>query len=120
MKILFISFLLFLIPTITFAQDDWTKKDTVYQATFLALEMVDWLQTKEIARNTRYYETNIILGKYPKQNTVDLYFFSTTITHSVIAYYLPKEYRRIWQCVFIGIQVGCIVHNYNAGIKINF
>lgn len=120
MRKILIIFLICLIPTITFAGDMWTKKDTTYQAVCLTLKAVDWLQTKEIARNPNYYETNPVLGKYPSQNEVDIYFLSTAIIHTGIAYYLPKEYRRIWQCIFIGIQAGHVSHNINTGVKIHF
>lgn len=115
-----ICFLICLIPVTTLAVDEWTKKDTTYQAVFLTLMAADWLQTKEIARNPNYYERNPILGKYPSQNEVDIYFLSTAIVHAGIAYYLPKKYRRYWQYIFIGIQAGCVGHNYNTGIRISF
>ena len=33
---------------------------------------------------------------------------------------IMKKYRRIWQCIFIGIQAGYVGHNYNAGVRITF
>jgi len=123
MRKVFVSLLvsvLFSMPNITFAENTWTKKDTIYQATFLTVKAIDWLQTKEIARNPRYYEENPILGKHPKQNTVDIYFLSTAMAHSIIAYYLPEKYRRAWQCIFIGIQAGCVMNNYHTGVRFNF
>ena len=119
-KLLTIILICLMFPTTISAQDKWVKKDTIYQATFLTLMAVDYLQTKEIARNSNYYERNLILGKNPSQNEVDLYFLSTAILHTGIAYYLPKKYRRYWQGVFIGIQIGCVGHNYNIGIRIGF
>jgi len=98
----------------------WSKEDTARQATFLILETADWLQTKEIARNPKYTEINPILGKCPTQNSVDLYFASCAVAHTAIAYCLPSKYRKWWQYVFIGIQAGCVGHNINAGVSINF
>lgn len=120
MKKLVISILICLMSSTVLATDEWTKKDTAYQSVFLTLQTVDWLQTKEIARNPNYYEMNLILGRNPSQNAVDVYFLSTSILHTGIAYYLPKKYRRYWQYIFIGVQVGYIGHNYNAGIRISF
>ena len=116
----YIIIVLLLVASNGFCGDDWTALDTSFQATLLTLKAVDWLQTKEIARNPKYSETNFILGKYPKQNEVDLYFASSAIAHTVIAYYLPSKLRRVWQCMFLFIQVGCVSHNYNAGIRIRF
>ncbi|OEU63371.1 MAG: hypothetical protein BA867_08695 [Desulfobacterales bacterium S5133MH16] len=100
--------------------DAWTKRDTAYQATFMALQVMDWLQTKEIARNPRHIELNPILGKYPSQTKVDLYFLSTTLLHTGVAYVLPQKYRRYWQYFFIGTQVGCVVRNYRLGVRLHF
>ncbi|MDD5048442.1 MAG: hypothetical protein PHH09_05880 [Methanoregulaceae archaeon] len=100
--------------------DKWTKEDMAWQGAALLAIGVDWLQTKEIARNDEYTETNPILGDYPSQNDVDLYFLGCGIVHTAISYYLPKKYRRYWQCVWVGIEVGHISHNINAGVRINF
>lgn len=119
-KYLIIILICLTFPTTISAQDKWVKKDTIYQATFLTLMTVDYLQTKEIARNPNYHERNIILGKNPSQNEIDFYFLSTAILHTGIAYCLPKKYRRYWQYVFIGTQIWCVGHNYNTGIRIRF
>lgn len=119
-KILSISILICLMPILSLAGDKWTQEDTAYQAVFITALSCDWLQTKEIARNPNYYETNFILGKYPSQNEVDFYLLSAAILHTGIAYYLPKEYRRIWQCFWIGVEMNCVRHNYSSGIRINF
>ena len=100
--------------------DEWTRTDTQYQGVFVALTAVDWLQTKEIASNPKFSETNLILGGNPDQNKVDVYFASCLLAHSAISYYLPKKYRRYWQCVFIAVEVGYVGHNVNAGVRIEF
>ena len=112
-----ILILLFSIPVYA---DEWTQEDTAWQATTLLIMGADWLQTKEIARNPKYTETNILLGSYPSQNEVDAYFLGCAIIHTTISYYLPKKYRRYWQYVFIGVEAGCVAHNINAGVKIKF
>lgn len=118
-KVIGILIILIFNVSIVFA-DEWTAKDTKYQAVFLLFKSVDYLQTKEIARNPKYYELNPIIGKHPTQNEIDIYFLSTAILHTGIAYYLPKKYRRYWQCVFIGMSAGCVAYNFNAGISIIF
>ena len=100
--------------------DEWTQKDTQYQVVFIALTTIDWLQTKEIASNPEFSETNLILGGDPSQNKVDAYFSSCILAHSAIAYYLPKKYRRIWQCCWIGIEGGVTLQNFRVGVKIDF
>ncbi len=56
----------------------WTKQDTVREATWMALNGVDWLQTRQIAlQPNRFYEYSPILGKHPSVERVNLYFTST-------------------------------------------
>lgn len=100
--------------------NSWTKKDTAYQTAFLLIHAVDYLQTKEIARSSHYHERNIILGSHPEQNKIDIYFLSTAVLHTGIAYFLPAKYRRWWQSAFIGLQAGVVGHNINAGVSIKF
>jgi len=120
MKRLISIILLMILCSVPACADEWTQEDTAWQATTLLIMGADWLQTKEIARNPEYIETNSLLGKYPSQNEVDAYFLGCAVIHSAIAYYLPKKYRRYWQYVFIVVEVGCVGHNVNAGIQLKF
>ncbi len=118
LSILIIIFFLSVAPA--YCGDEWTTEDTAYQSAFLAITAIDWLQTKEIARDPAHKESNPILGSNPGQNEIDMYFAGCAIAHTAIAYYLPRKYRRIWQYVWIGVEAGYVGYNYNAGIRINF
>jgi len=120
MKRLISIILLVILCSVPAYADEWTQEDTAWQATTLLIMGADWLQTKEIARNPEYYETNPLLGRNPGQNEIDTYFLGCAVVHSAIAYYLPKKYRRYWQCVWIGVEAGCVGHNINAGIQLKF
>lgn len=100
--------------------DPWTRTDTYHQGAFLTVLAVDWLQTKEINGTDGVCELNPVLGKHPRQNTIDLYFAGCALGHTAIAYHLPQPYRKWWQYVWIGAEVGTIGHNYHAGIRIRF
>jgi len=118
-----IILILLILPTAHAApvcSDEWTQKDTQYQAVFITLTAVDWLQTKEIARNPRFSETNPLLGGNPSQQKVDIYFTSCILAHTAISYCLPRKYRRIWQVCWIGIEAGASWHNVAAGVRIKF
>ena len=100
---------------------DWNKTDTAFQIVYTTLHFIDWWQTLDIARNPdKWSETNPILGDHPSVGRVNAYFTLTLIGHTAISYILPKDYRRIWQVVWIGIEAGYVVHNYRAGIRIRF
>jgi hypothetical protein len=114
---------------------DWTKTDTAYQVSFLLVALVDYSQTRWMARNEwawngkTYYEINPLLSKRPSVSEVDTLIPLGLITHTLIALALPPRLtvfgyeinpRRIWQCSFILIEVGAIGNNYGGGVKIEF
>jgi hypothetical protein len=134
-KILAILFLL--IPLVANAEDSrwkWTKTDTVLQVATVTLMVVDWRQTTwmmdqykrwemrsgETKKRPLYNEINPILGDHPKHGTINAYFIGAIVGQTAIAMALPSPYRRIWQCVYIAVESGFVVHNYSIGAKINF
>jgi len=113
-----------LLITILFAvigcasRDPWTRKDTYRHAAMTGLMIIDWRQTRQIADNSdKYYEANPVLGEYPNKNEIDLYFASSWILKTGVAYYLPAKYRSYWQYICIGISTGCVVNNYSIGLQ---
>ncbi len=128
-KIILILVLLFISSPVhaeyQFAKD-WTNKDTAYQATFLAVTTVDWLQTRWMAKNNwhwdgeYYHESNLILGDFPSSKAVDLYMPLSMLAHTLVAMALPPDYRRIWQVLWIGVEGYCVTTNYSAGVHLEF
>lgn len=112
------------------AFDDWTKEDTIWQASIIALEIVDWGQTRYIARNPDdWYEFNPLLGRHPSTDQVDAYFAGGILIKAAIAYVLPTKYnlwgyeinpRRIWQLANIAGSGACVAWNVSAGIRVEF
>jgi hypothetical protein len=118
MKIIII--LLILLPTFCFA-GDWSKEDTYREVTWQVLHAIDIGQTRDIAKNPdRFYEINPILGKHPSVEEVNRYAVASSLVHFGISYFLPKEYRKWWQYVSIGISTGIVSHNYDIGLKVDF
>lgn len=121
-KLLIILFLI-LIPKLSFAQDkyEWTTENTIMEASFLVLNTIDWGQTLDIAKNPdKFIETNLILGKHPTKNEINLYFLTWSILHPIIMYHLPKDYREISQFISISLSGQTIIQNFNLGLRINF
>lgn len=105
----------------SYAFDKWTKTDTIFQLTYSVIHIVDWGQTLNTAKNyDKFYEKNKILGTHPSTNNVHKYFLITLVGHAAISYVLPHPYRRYWQFIWIGFQLGNVAANYNAGVNINF
>ena len=112
--------LLFCISFHAFA-DEWTSADTKHELVYLVLHSTDWMQTRYISKNPSYlYEQNNILGKHPSIAKVNNYFAATALMHFGVAYLLPREYRRSFQYITMGVEIGAITHNYQIGIKLNF
>jgi hypothetical protein len=102
------------------ARAEWTAADTHWQTAYLALHIVDWGQSRYIASHPELEEYNAILGRSPSVAAVDRYFAAAAIAHTAISYALPAEYRRWWQCLTIGLEMGITANNYRAGIQLKF
>lgn len=98
---------------------DWTWHDTALEATYFAVQAVDWMQTRAfLARGS--LETNPILGERPTRGELLAYNLVTLSLHAVVSYALPKPYREIWQVASIGVeswQVGSNVRT-SAALRI--
>lgn len=110
--------------------DDWTREDTYRQAALTALLVVDWGQTRWIAKHNGMTEpdqypqnageTNCVLGRYPSIGKVNNYFAASIVGHAAIAYMLPRGWREGWQYVWIGAEANQVNRNRAIGIKIDF
>lgn len=98
--------------------DKWTREDKIFQGIQLGMHGIDWLQTREIARNDDFYETNPHLGKYPTVGEVDRYMLVSAGLGVLITHILPQGHRKYWQMFWIGASTSSVVHNYHIGIRI--
>ena|GEM_PF-2324330 len=115
--------------------EKWSWTDTAYQVTDLALFGIDWAQTRTMAKKNWYldgnnpYEGSPFMSKRPDTTEVDLKIAIGVVSHTLISLALPPEAnifgykvnpRRIWQCLWIGIEAGAIAYNYAGGVRIEF
>jgi hypothetical protein len=136
--LLTIIFLLFLSSN-CFAEykfaDNWSKTDTAWQTVFISLSVVDWAQTRWMAKQNwewdgeYHHETNIVLGDYPSSKDVDIYMPTAMLAHTLVAMALEPEAeifgykinpRRIWQGVWIGVEGGATLNNFILGARMEF
>jgi len=128
------------LPASTWAKD-WTTADTMRQAAVTALFVVDWGQSRWIARNgfreftfrnpdtaakeeititaEAFHETNPILGRHPSVGRVNNYFAAMIVGHAAISYVLPPAWRQAWQYVYIGYELKTVTHNRSIGVRID-
>ena len=124
MKILFIILIL-LVAQYGYARgydkDEWTKSNTKLEATYFMLHIIDWRQTRYIAKNPdNFYEINPILGEHPSVEEVDRFAALSMLGHVTISYLLPKKWRKYWQVGTTVIKLSLIINSEIVGIKIDF
>jgi hypothetical protein len=115
-------FVLLLLSSSAFA-DEWRTEDTYREVAYLTLHTIDWLQTREIAKNPdKWTEQNPIIGSpHPNIDRVDGYFALTALLHVGVAYALPAEWRKGFQYVTIARETYSVTRNYlSVGIRIPF
>ena len=99
----------------------WSKHDTYWEAAYLAIHVLDWGQTRDIARSNGYfYESNVIMGLNPTIKEVNTYFAVTGILHVVTAVALPRKYRRIFQASTMAWELGYVSGNAMVKIEVDF
>lgn len=103
-----------------FAQDSWTRGDTIRQGVIVAASAVDWLQTLDIQDHDCMWEQNPVMGHKPSRARVNEYFLASMGAHFVIARLLPRKWREGFQYLSIGMEVGMIAHNYHIGLRVKF
>ena len=103
------------------AFDEWSEADKTREAVYLAVDTVDWLQTRNIARNPdKFFETNYYLGEHPSVGKVNGYFITIMLVHVGIVTALPSKYRSTFQYTSIAYEVSYVAGNYRLGISTKF
>lgn len=101
--------------------DEWRTDDTKREAVYMALHVIDWAQTRNIARNPdRYFEYNSLIGSHPSVGRVDGYMATSALIHIGVTHIFQDEYRAAWQYVTIGFKARLIQHNFSIGISSQF
>jgi len=122
-KLILIIFIILIscpVQAYTFAEQ-WTKTDSALEAVYIGSTIIDWGQTRDIAKHPQeYHEINPVLGRHPSLDTVDILIPAGIVAHGIISMALPPKYRIYWQAVFIGIEGFTVLSNYNIGLRIDF
>jgi hypothetical protein len=96
----------------------WNARDTVLEGAMLALLVVDWRQTRNIAAHPSLWEeTNPILGAHPSAARVDAWFAASAVAHVAAAYVLPPRWRTPFQLLSISAEGLCVSRNFAIGIR---
>ena len=113
--------LILLLLSFTTNSEELTQPQKVGELAFQTANFIDMLQTIEIVEHSdRWYETNPILGKHPRQNEVITYFMIRGAMHYHTTKWLPKKFRPAWLTITFLPQIPLIEHNHNLGIRIGW
>ena len=100
--------------------DEWTDEDTIAEAAYLALHVIDWGQTRNMALRDGYYEHNPALGIKPHSDRVNLHFAAGAVLHPLVARALPRPWREGWFTLSIIVEAGIVAGNHRIGLKVDF
>jgi len=107
-----------LIPNLCFA-GDWDKTDKYLYGSLLVLNTLDYLQTKQIIiPHNGIGELNPVIKNNPKYITS--YFVGCALLGYLIADRLSPEKRKTFLIISNSIEIGCVAHNYKAGVRFKF
>lgn len=136
-----IAFLCLFVASAAHAQ--WEKKDTALLGGALGLLVIDWGQTRDLAKSHEYVtpackdpstrrfvepceqaplyrEFNPFLPAYPSTADVDRYFAIAVLGTAGLAYVLPTSYRRPFLGTVIVLESLVILHNHSIGLRFSY
>lgn len=120
MKTILALIVLSLVSVNACAADAWSEADIARESAYLILHTIDYGQTSYISKHpNRFSEQNTILGRHPSQKMVDTYFLTTAILHVGAVHFMPKEWRPVFQSLWIGFEASAVTNNYRIGVKID-
>lgn len=94
-------------------QPDWSRGQKIAEGSWQVLNVVDGIQTAQIAKHPdEYRELNFLYGSHPSTGRVVAMKAGAAIIHPLVTHYLPFEWRKYWLGVTIGVTGGCVVSNF--------
>lgn len=96
----------------------------VAEGAYQSLALVDMGTTLDIREHAHFYEQNPILGRHPSDAKVVGYFIVQGVSHALITHVLVSagwtKTAYTWEALGIGLEAGCVVHNYSIGLHTRF
>lgn len=100
-------------PAVAATERDW-------QLTANTLLLIDWAQTRHIARSSQFYETNPILGAHPSSEDVDRYFAGSLLAINGLSALLPSSQRGYLFIAVAVAQAATVAQNQRIGIQMRW
>ena len=100
---------------------EWTDEEKIWGTVAGTMLLGDWTTTRYGSRHWHegYYEKNLILGKQPHTDRVDLYFLLVIPAVWLAADYF-SDYRKIILMSLSATELAMINNNLSIGLKLKF
>lgn len=92
---------------------NWSKRDTAFEAVSTVLLTADWFQTQAITE--RCIEANPIIGRCGDRVNPNVYFPLVIVTSMVVTRLLNPDLRTPFQAGLIGVQAATVWDNADDG-----
>jgi len=99
---------------------EWSIQDRALLAGAAIVHVIDWGQTRTIAKNPDVWvEHNPLLGTHPSVNRVNNYFLATALVVPLLAHYI-SEWRSQILGAWLLVEVSAVASNYHIGIRMTW
>ena len=100
---------------------EWTDEEKIWGTVAGTMLLGDWTTTRYGSRHWHegYYEKNLILGKQPHTDRVDLYFLMVIPAAYLAADYF-SDYRKMILITLSATELVMIGNNLSIGLKLKF
>jgi len=125
---------LVLLP-LTAQADNWDRTDAALGAAALTATVIDWSQTRYVAKNPcphagggsactdPYREAGLarhFIGEYPTVGKVDRYFAGVVVVGGLVAHALPSDYRKVFLGLITVMEINVTTQNRRIGLRMEF
>lgn len=118
---LFVGLFIGLLIVNSRAADAWDATDKTLAAIAVTAAVIDWGQTRTIARNPdTWYERNNLMGPHPTVGEVDKHFAVGIVAGALIAHFLPATARKWFLGGVAAIEIGVVANNHSIGIRVDY
>ena len=105
----------------SFSMDDWTTVQKVSYATSITAAVIDWGQTRTIAKTPeRFQERNRLLGPHPSLGEVNTYFVGLTSLLVVLPHISDTYREHMMPLVAAGLVVNVARNHFTVGIRMSW
>ena len=98
----------------------WTREDTLWELSYVAVVAMDCSQSRQI-QSTGREERNPLLPRHPSSKTIAQLSILNVAAHAGISLMLNRKWRGRFQKVSVAIEAAVVADNYfRAGVRLNF